>query len=132
MLAHLCRRMDQERGRKGNDTSGHKDDAEIFQRMVFPEGGNVTKPSEGEDGPVEIFYVNIQFPETDRNELLGAYIDSDAQRTVIGDRQADEYIASDGISKAITTSHSATWFKLGDKTYAGIGNIEVRLPITYD
>lgn len=133
VLAHLCQQLDHEI----HDDDDHSDpinDAQIFMNVVAgaTDTGAMPSTQDEEDDPIDIFSVNTVFQATVHHEFLGACIDSGAQRTVIGHKQAEAYTALTGIRKADKARGNMPKYKFGDTTHDGLGKMKVRIPIKED
>lgn len=132
VLAYLCQQLDQDKSEYGSDTGEPSNDADIFQNIVEESTYSNTAGDNDDNHEVDIFAVNIDIPTNDRDEFLVAFIDSGAQRTVIGKRQPDKYDSLTKNGHVKRTHQCTTRFKFGNTTYDGLGKLNVRIPIVDD
>lgn len=130
VLASLCQQLD---GPSLNEVE--HDDAEIFMSIltlppppVSAETGDTHDDSRSAEDEITLLVSDINFNEGTHERFEGACVDSGAQRTLIGKRQADLYASFAGTT--IRPTKSKKLFRLGSCLHPACGIISIRLPIT--
>lgn len=94
VLAHLCSELDDSGDEENVNNAEETDHSLIFEQLLVSNGSK-EEDSDQIDEKIPIFTVSVHFsPTTD--DFWGACIDSGAQRTVIGRKQADAYLRQMG------------------------------------
>lgn len=76
--------------------------------------------------------VNLSHEDSRSALFLGACIDTSAQRSVIGRKQAVAYCAFSGILFQVDTVCKHRVYKFGEKRYKGLGTLLIRIPVDAD
>lgn len=132
VLAHLCNELDQSDDCK-DECDPDDDDVKVFEQLLVSNLADLDISDDHTNDDVPIFSVQVHFaPTTDT--FWGACVDSGAQRTVIGRKQADAYIsqigdATSGIKKDVDL---ATRFRFGDTNHNCDGILHVKMPVADD
>lgn len=95
--------------------------------MVINEREDELKEDEATDIN-EFMAVNVAFNH-EKGQFWGGYLESGAQRTVIGKPQAEKYLDHVATDCKIMRDGGHKVFKFGHNTHKCIGTIEIRLPI---
>ena len=96
-----------------------KDDSEqLFTVLEYVSSGEVM--------------VNLSHEDSKSAAFLGACIDADAQRYVIGRKQALAYCEFSGITFEVDTVSKHRVYKFEKKRYKGLGTLLIRMPVKAD
>lgn len=138
VLADLCQQLDG--GLDGQQDTQETDDSTIFKALL----SSSNEDQEGGDGTTEVVTINevlILTSDSDEStdplegldnsshdEFLGACIDSAAQKTVIGVRQARALCAWPNEDFKIEDTWPQTTFSFGTHRHRSMGQVEVKIP----
>lgn len=134
VLAHLCYELDEHDDNCENDNiDDADDDVNIFEQLLVVDDSKSNGGDNQDDDDIPIFSVQVQFEPTSE-EFWGACIDSGAQRTVIGRKQARAYIRQVGDKKSMIRHHSnkAARFRFGDTNHQCDGVLLIHMPVADD
>lgn len=140
VLAFFCSQMDVRNEPEPADNDLDENDVDIFNNIIDTETPAIhvshvvetDQSNESDDNQiVDIFAVGISPPKYEGCDFIGGCIDSGAQRTVIGTKQAAAYCRLAGVQLTEHQSDSLH-FKFGNNTHRGHGSLTVRLPVNSD
>lgn len=131
VLAHLCHELDQSDDDHNGDNP--EDDAKVFEQILVTGITELDITGSQKEDDIPIFSVHVHFAPTS-GSFWGACIDSGAQRTVIGRKQADAYIKQIGDvnSESIDTISKSTRFRFGNTNHACDGVLHINMPVADD
>lgn len=136
LLACLCRELDDCTIKKGEEND--KDDVFVFEPVLVQDDTVLaTDPTSSipEQDPNDAkIYTVFQTWESSQSEFWGARIDSGAQQTVKGVKQAPAYLRQTNDNSKIKKENQTPkkHFRFGNKAHVSIGIIEVRMPVADD
>lgn len=131
VLADICFQMD-----KTTSSANIDDDLQIFQSLVAAPTLEQTIDNSNheqtitDNGDIVQFCVEINFSPGTYAQFEGACIDSGAQLSCIGKKQAMLYCRA--IKKPFKITKSDRQYKFGNIRYRGLGDIVIRLPVSND
>lgn len=131
VLAHLCYELDAPEEQEDGDNQDEGDDVAIFEELLVLDVTDANDDQSTEDIP--IFSVQVHFAPTS-DDFWGACIDSGAQRTVIGRKQADAYIRQTGDKNAFTRDNKnyLAQFRFGNSNHKCHGILKICMPVADD
>lgn len=136
VLAHLCSELDEPVVEEEDDINSDHDDLKIFEQMLVLDTSapsNEANTGDSELERIDIFAVEVDF-EVTGNAFNGACIDSGAQKSVIGNVQAQAYIAELGDKNSYNITHHSKnkTFRFGDNQHECVGTLNIRMPVSDD
>lgn len=129
VLAELCQQLDSQ-----NSSDTDENDREIFEGLVNVSGNYAENEEIGESDDTddneefEVFSVSKYLPTSQCEKFQGACIDSGAEITVIGKKQAELYCG--WVNARLQADASGTIYKFGESRHQGLGYISIRIPVS--
>ena len=154
VLAEICYQLDMSgdgRQSESPDTLGFLSDKEMFDELLTHATMNINNvgveagpgQSLSKDDTEQLFtvfedvssaevIVNLSHEDSRSAAFVGACIDTGAQRSVIGRKQALAYCDFSGTPFDVDTVRNRRVYKFGEKRYKGLGTLLIRIPVDAD
>lgn len=138
VLAHLCSKLDEQISERETEEDIKEDEAAIFEAMFVSDVKQSVLESDHVGGnteleKIDIFLEQVKFEPT-TNEFWAACIDSDAQCTMIGQKQLEAYVHQVGTDADVRRNQHCTQkrFRFGEVNHYCLGIPTLRMPVAND